>query len=60
MGMTIQANNLMQVLTPPALGVVAGMAWPLMALPLLVAGGVAALFGAKLARDGLPAVRPSP
>jgi MFS family permease len=60
MGMTIQANNLMQVLTPPLLGAVASIAWPLMALPLMLAGAVAALFGAKLARDGLPTLRPSP
>jgi MFS family permease len=60
MGLTIQANNLMQVLSPPALGAVASLAWPLMALPLLLAGGLAALLGAKLDRDGLRPVPPSP
>jgi hypothetical protein len=60
MGMTIQANNLMQLLTPPLLGAVAGIAWPLLALPLLLSGAVAALLGAMLLRDGLPAARPSP
>jgi MFS family permease len=53
MGLTIQGNNLMQLLAPPALGALAGLSWALVALPLLASGLVAAWLGFGLARGGL-------
>jgi MFS family permease len=58
-GMTIQANNLMQLLAPPLMGALAGIAWGLVALPLLLAGLLVATMGRMLAADGLRRVLPS-
>jgi cyanate permease len=58
-GMTIQGNNLMQLLAPPLLGALAGIAWGLVALPLLLAGLLAATMGWLLAAGGLRRVTPS-
>jgi MFS family permease len=58
-GMTIQGNNLMQLLAPPLLGALAGIAWGLVALPLLLAGLLAATMGWVLAAGGLRRVPPS-
>ena len=60
MGLTIQGNNLMQLLAPPLLGALAGIGWSLLALPLLAAGLLAAWIGLVLARDGLRAAPPAP
>jgi len=49
-GLVIQGNNLAQLLAPPAIGALAGIAWPLAALPLLVAGLLAAAAGRALTR----------
>ena len=49
-GLVIQGNNLAQLLSPPAIGALAGIAWPLAALPLLVAGLLAAAAGRALTR----------
>jgi hypothetical protein len=49
-GLVIQGNNLAQLLAPPAIGALAGIAWPLAALPLLAAGLLAALAGRALTR----------
>lgn len=53
MGLTIQGNNLMQLLAPPALGALAGIAWPLLAPPMLLAGLVVAWLALGLHRDTL-------
>jgi MFS family permease len=53
MGLTIQGNNLMQLLAPPALGALAGLGWPSLAMPLLLAGLVAAALGRGLRRPAL-------
>lgn len=50
MGLTIQGNNLVQLLAPPALGALAALSWPLVALPLLAAGLMAAWMGMVLHR----------
>ena len=50
-GMTIQANNLMQLLAPPLLGVLAGIAWGLIAVPILLAGLLSAAIGLMLAAE---------
>jgi len=60
MGLTIQGNNLVQLLAPPALGALAGISWGLVAVPLLLSGLVAAWMGVLLARGGLPAGATSP
>lgn len=60
MGLTIQANNLTQLLAPPMLGALAGVAWPLMAPPMLAAGLFVAWLARELQRDRLPAVATSP
>jgi hypothetical protein len=60
MGLTIQGNNLVQLLAPPALGALAGIAWGLVALPLLAGGLIAAWMGVVLARGGLPSATRSP
>jgi cyanate permease len=52
MGLTIQGNNLVQLLAPPALGALAALSWPLVALPLLAAGAMAAWMGMALRRPG--------
>ena len=59
MGLTIQGNNLVQLLAPPALGALAGFGWPSLAVPLLLAGLAAAWLGLRL---GAPALsgQPSP
>jgi MFS family permease len=49
-GLVIQGNNTAQLLAPPLIGALAGIAWPLAALPLLVAGLLAALAGRALSR----------
>jgi cyanate permease len=59
MGLTIQGNNLMQLVAPPLLGAMAGIGWSLLALPLLVAGLLAAWIGLVLARDGLRVAPPA-
>jgi predicted MFS family arabinose efflux permease len=56
MGLTIQGNNMVQLLAPPALGALAGLSWALVALPLLAAGLVAAAMGVVLAREGARSV----
>jgi hypothetical protein len=38
MGLTIQANNLGQIVTPPVVAMAAGQSWALVAVPLLLAG----------------------
>jgi len=48
-GMTIQGNNLIQLLAPPLLGLLAGVAWWLVSVPMLVAGLLAAAIGLALA-----------
>jgi MFS family permease len=55
MGLTIQGNNLVQLLGPPALGALAAFGWGFVALPLLAAGLVAAWMGVILGRGGLQA-----
>ncbi len=40
MGLVVQVNNIFQVATPPAVALAAGVAWPLVALPLLGAGAL--------------------
>jgi hypothetical protein len=60
MGLTIQGNNLMQLLAPPALGALAGVSWGLVAVPLLIAGLIAAWMGILLGRAGLRSVAASP
>jgi cyanate permease len=60
MGLTIQANNMTQFLAPPLLGLLAGIAWPLLSLPMLAAGGVVAWLALRLRRDGLPPAAPRP
>jgi MFS family permease len=60
MGLTIQGNNLVQLLAPPALGALAGIAWGLFALPLLLCGLIAAWMGVVLGRAGLPSAARSP
>ncbi|MCZ8147075.1 MAG: MFS transporter [Roseomonas sp.] len=50
MGLTIQGNNLVQLLAPPALGSLAALSWPLVAAPLLAAGLMAAWMGIALRR----------
>jgi hypothetical protein len=60
MGLTIQGNNLVQLLAPPALGALAGVSWGLVAVPLLASGLIAAGMGVILARGGLRSVAPSP
>jgi MFS family permease len=59
-GMTIQGNNLMQLLAPPLLGALAGIAWGLLALPVLLGGLLAAALGVSLARGGLRQGAPTP
>jgi hypothetical protein len=59
-GMTIQGNNLMQLCAPPLLGVLAGLSWHLVALPILLAGCLAAAIGVALRRDGLPSAPAAP
>ncbi len=56
MGLTIQGNNLMQLIAPPALGALAAHSWALLAPALLLGGAVAALIGLRLARHGLRSV----
>jgi MFS family permease len=58
-GLTIQGNNLMQLIAPPLLGALAGLSWSLMALPILLAGFLAAGIGVALGRGGLPS-KPAP
>ena len=53
MGLTIQGNNMVQLLGPPALGALAAFGWGFVALPLLAAGLVAAWMGVILGRGGL-------
>lgn len=60
MGLTIQGNNLAQLLGPPALGALAAFGWGFLALPLLAAGLVAAWMGVILGRGGLRAPPASP
>ena len=60
MGLTIQGNNLVQLLAPPALGALAGVSWGLVALPLLAAGLLAARMGVILGRDRLRTSAASP
>jgi hypothetical protein len=50
MGLTIQGNNLMQLLAPPIMGLLAGFSWSLVAVPVLLGGGVAAWIGLVLGR----------
>jgi hypothetical protein len=49
MGLAIQGNNPARLRVPQAIGLVAGIAWRLTKLPLLVAGPVAASAGCALA-----------
>jgi MFS family permease len=58
MGLTVQGNNLMQLLAPPLLGALAAHGWPLLALPLLLAGAFAARMGVVLAAGGLRSAPP--
>jgi MFS family permease len=58
MGLTVQGNNLMQLLGPPLLGALAAHGWPLLALPLLLAGAFAARMGVVLAAGGLRSAPP--
>ncbi len=51
-GLTIQGNNLMQLLCPPLRGLRAGIAWWLMAAPMLLAGLLTAVLGLALAASG--------
>lgn len=60
MGLTIQGNNLVQLLAPPALGTLAAVAWPLLAPPLLGAGLLAAWLAQGLQRPRLPGAARSP
>jgi MFS family permease len=60
MGLTIQGNNIVQMLGPPALGALAGFGWGVVAVPLLAAGLIAAWMGVMLGRDGLRAPPGSP
>jgi cyanate permease len=60
MGLTIQGNNLVQMLGPPALGALATFGWGFVALPLLAAGLVAAWMGVILGRGGLRVPPTSP
>jgi len=53
MGLTIQGNNLVQLLSPPLLGALAGLAWPLLALPMLAAGAIVAWLAVWLRRERL-------
>jgi MFS family permease len=50
MGLTIQGNNLMQLLAPPALGALAAISWALLTPALLLGGLVAATMGLWLGR----------
>jgi MFS family permease len=59
MGLTIQGNNLVQLLAPPALGTLASFGWSWVALPVLLGGAIAASMGLWLARHGLRGV-PTP
>ena len=49
-GLVIQGNNLMQLLAPPGIGLLATQSWALAAVPLLLAGVLATLAGRSLAR----------
>ncbi len=60
MGLTIQGNNIVQLLAPPLLGVLAGFAWPLLALPMLVSGAGVAWLALWLRRERLRPPMPSP
>ena len=60
MGLTIQGNNLVQLLAPPALGALAGLSWGFVALPLLLGGLVATWMGVVLGRAGLRSATPQP
>ncbi len=60
MGLTIQGNNLMQLLAPPALGALAGLAWPLLAPPMLGAGLLVAWLARGLHRPRLRDAAPPP
>jgi MFS family permease len=60
MGLTIQGNNLMQLLAPPMLGALAGLAWPLMAPPMLGAALVAAWLARGLNGPRLRPAAPAP
>jgi MFS family permease len=48
-GLTIQGNNLVQLVAPPLLGGLAGVAWGLVAIPMVLAGLLAAAMGLVLA-----------
>jgi cyanate permease len=60
MGLTIQGNNLMQLLAPPMLGALAGLAWPLLAPPMLGAALVAAWLARGLNGPRLRPAAPAP
>ncbi|NKC30040.1 MFS transporter [Falsiroseomonas selenitidurans] len=49
-GLVMQGNNLAQLLAPPLIGALAGQAWALAALPMLLAGLAATLAGRSLRR----------
>ena len=51
-GLTIQGNNLMQLLAPPLLGTLAGLGWAWLALPMIAGGMASAWLAATLARQG--------
>jgi MFS family permease len=59
-GLTIQGNNLVQLTAPPLLGLLAGIAWGLLALPLLVAGALTVALAKSLDRGGLRPAPPAP
>jgi len=47
-GLVIQGNNLAQLLAPPLIGALAGIAWGLACVPMLVAGALALIAGRAL------------
>jgi MFS family permease len=49
-GLVIQGNNLVQLLAPPLIGALAAQSWPLVALPVIGAGLLAALAARGLSR----------
>jgi hypothetical protein len=60
MGLTIQGNNIVQLLAPPLLGGLAGFAWPLLALPMLASGAGVAWLALWLRRERLRKPMPPP
>jgi hypothetical protein len=60
MGLTIQGNNIVQLLAPPLLGALAGLAWPILALPMLASGAGVAWLALWLRRERLRKPMPPP